>query len=94
MIIFFFLQVSAQDQVRCFHCDGGLRNWEPPDTPWKEHARWFPTCPFLLLVKGKSFVDKIQAEFRQGDGEAAAAAGGAPPALQSGTDKPSRGLPS
>lgn len=45
-----------QDQVRCFHCDGGLRNWEPEDDVWFEHARWFPTCTFVNLVRGQEFV--------------------------------------
>ena len=26
-------------QVKCFYCDGGLRNWQPEDAPWVEHAR-------------------------------------------------------
>ncbi len=30
------------DNVKCFFCDGGLRNWEPGDDPWQEHAKWFP----------------------------------------------------
>jgi len=30
------------DNVKCFFCDGGLRNWEPGDDPWEEHAKWFP----------------------------------------------------
>ena len=28
--------------------------------PWSEHARWFPNCPFLLLVKGQDFVNEVQ----------------------------------
>lgn len=44
------------DQVRCFHCDGGLRHWDPHDDPWTEHARWFPNCSFVKLVKGQDFV--------------------------------------
>lgn len=44
------------DQVRCFHCDGGLRHWNPDDDPWTEHARWFPRCSFVNLVKGQEFV--------------------------------------
>lgn len=44
------------DQVRCFHCDGGLRHWDPEDDPWTEHARWFSTCAFVKLVKGQEFV--------------------------------------
>ncbi|KAL1131911.1 hypothetical protein AAG570_011522 [Ranatra chinensis] len=53
---FFF--TGQRDQVRCFHCDGGLKRWEKSDIPWQEHARWFPNCGFLLLVKGQQFVDE------------------------------------
>lgn len=49
-----------RDHVCCFHCDGKLKHWVPEDEPWNEHARWFPTCTFLLLVKGQDFVDEIQ----------------------------------
>ncbi|EFN85667.1 Apoptosis 2 inhibitor [Harpegnathos saltator] len=51
-----FYYTGTQDQVRCFHCDGGLRNWEPKDDVWSEHARWFPTCTFVNLVRGQEFV--------------------------------------
>lgn len=51
---------GVEDQVRCFHCDGGLKHWEPQDEPWSEHARWFPNCPFLLLVKGQEYVNQVQ----------------------------------
>lgn len=44
------------DHVRCFSCDGGLRNWEPTDDAWTEHARWFPKCEYVNLVKGQKFV--------------------------------------
>ncbi|CAH2241776.1 jg16339 [Pararge aegeria aegeria] len=43
-------------QVRCFYCDGGLGKWEAGDTPWSEHAHWFPHCGYVLLVKGQEFV--------------------------------------
>lgn len=48
--------VGVGDQVRCFHCDGGLRHWDPDDDPWTEHARWFPSCSFIKLVKGQEFI--------------------------------------
>ncbi len=35
------LVAGLSDQVKCFYCDGGLRNWQPHDEPWTEHARWF-----------------------------------------------------
>ncbi|XP_052710748.1 baculoviral IAP repeat-containing protein 7-like [Crassostrea angulata] len=42
--------------TRCFFCGGGLRNWEPGDDPWTEHARWFPKCAFVRQNKGDEFV--------------------------------------
>ncbi|CAL7946636.1 unnamed protein product [Xylocopa violacea] len=44
------------DSVRCFHCDGGLRNWEATDDTWTEHARWFPKCEFVNLIRGQEFI--------------------------------------
>lgn len=42
--------------MRCFHCDGGLRNWEETDEAWTEHAKWFPKCGYVNLIKGQDFV--------------------------------------
>ncbi|KYN26817.1 Apoptosis 2 inhibitor [Trachymyrmex cornetzi] len=51
-----FYYSGYEDQVRCFHCDGGLRNWQPTDDVWIEHARWFSNCFFVNLVRGQDFV--------------------------------------
>lgn len=61
-----FFYEGLGDQVRCFHCDGGLRHWDPHDDPWTEHARWFPNCSFVKLVKGQDFVTACALE--QGTG--------------------------
>lgn len=53
-----FYYVGLSDHVMCFHCGGGLHNWEAGDDPWEEHARWYPRCSFLLLMKGREFIDK------------------------------------
>ncbi|KAG8229321.1 hypothetical protein J437_LFUL007129 [Ladona fulva] len=47
------------DQTICFHCGGGLKDWEDDDVPWVEHAKWFSKCHFLNLVKGKEFISDI-----------------------------------
>ncbi|XP_061437328.1 baculoviral IAP repeat-containing protein 7-like [Lethenteron reissneri] len=54
-----FYYTGDGDNVKCFHCDGGLRSWERGDNPWYEHGKWFPRCAFLLQQKGEAFVNEI-----------------------------------
>lgn len=58
------LNLGFQDCVRCFYCGGGLKNWEYGDSPWVEHARWYPNCAYLKQVKGEDFVQM----YREDDG--------------------------
>ena len=51
---FYFL--GERDHTKCFYCGGGLHNWEMMDDPWYEHAKWYPTCEYLLRKKGLEFV--------------------------------------
>jgi len=51
-----FYYIGLSDQVKCFYCDGGLRNWHSDDDPWVEHARWFTKCAFVRLKKGEDFI--------------------------------------
>ena len=46
--------------MRCFHCGNGLRNWESEDIPWEEHARWYPDCHYVILCRGRDFVDEVR----------------------------------
>ncbi|XP_039655272.1 baculoviral IAP repeat-containing protein 7 isoform X2 [Perca fluviatilis] len=63
-----FFYTGHGDNVKCFHCDGGLRNWEPGDDPWQEHAKWFPRCEFLIQARGQEYISNIQdAHFHLGD---------------------------
>ncbi|XP_067903469.1 E3 ubiquitin-protein ligase XIAP-like isoform X2 [Heterodontus francisci] len=55
-----FYSTGDNDNVKCFHCDGGLRNWEPNDEAWEQHAKWFPGCAFLIQQKGYDFVNDVQ----------------------------------
>jgi hypothetical protein len=55
-----FTYTERTDLVRCFHCDGGLRYWERNSDPWKEHARWFPDCQYIRLIKGRSYIVSAQ----------------------------------
>jgi hypothetical protein len=48
------------DQAVCFHCGGGLRDWEETDDPWVEHAVWFPKCMHVVLIKGQQFIEECR----------------------------------
>ncbi|XP_052061192.1 inhibitor of apoptosis protein-like [Mytilus californianus] len=54
---FFF--TGSEDHCRCFFCGGGLKNWEPGDDPWVEHARWYQNCAFVRQSKGDSFIEDV-----------------------------------
>ncbi|NXI67436.1 BIR7B protein, partial [Anseranas semipalmata] len=58
-----FFYTGQGDVVRCFYCDGGVRNWAFGDDPWREHAKWYPRCEFLLRSRGREFVNSVQESF-------------------------------
>ncbi|CAO2636188.1 Baculoviral IAP repeat-containing protein 3 [Lemmus lemmus] len=58
-----FYYTGHSDDVKCFCCDGGLRCWESGDDPWVEHAKWFPSCEYLIRIKGQEFVSQVQAGY-------------------------------
>lgn len=59
---FYFQDID--DEVLCFHCNGGLRSWQKEDDPWFEHAKWFPHCQFVQLVKGEPYIQVVQQQTR------------------------------
>merc|ERR1711874_518946 len=52
---------GRSDHVKCFYCDGGLKEWQEEDDPWVEHAGWFHGCGFVKLVKGEEFIQRCRA---------------------------------
>ncbi|CAC5363206.1 unnamed protein product [Mytilus coruscus] len=60
MVLAGFFFTGNEDHCRCFFCGGGLRNWEPGDQPWVEHARWYQNCAFVRNCKGDRFVQDVQ----------------------------------
>ncbi|XP_077974045.1 baculoviral IAP repeat-containing protein 7-like [Styela clava] len=58
-----FFYLGERDRVKCWYCNGGLQNWEYEDSPIVEHAKWFPSCEYVLRIKGPTFVENIVAEF-------------------------------
>lgn len=57
-----FFYTGYGDNTKCFYCDGGLKDWEPEDVPWEQHARWFDRCAYVQLVKGRDYVQKVITE--------------------------------
>nr|XP_033819493.1 baculoviral IAP repeat-containing protein 7 isoform X2 [Geotrypetes seraphini] len=55
-----FFYVGHSDQVKCFYCDGELGSWVQGDDPWWGHAKWFPSCEFLLQSQGRGFIAQTQ----------------------------------
>ncbi|XP_072252181.1 E3 ubiquitin-protein ligase XIAP [Leuresthes tenuis] len=39
---------GESDHVQCFCCGGILNNWEPGDDAWREHAKHWSNCFFIL----------------------------------------------
>ncbi|XP_074013148.1 baculoviral IAP repeat-containing protein 7 [Numenius arquata] len=58
-----FFYTGLNDIVRCFYCDGHVRNWSFGDDPWREHAKWYPGCEFLLRSRGREFIRSVQESF-------------------------------
>lgn len=36
-----------------------LINWVQEDEPWYEHARWSPTCKYVVDNKGEAFIEQV-----------------------------------
>jgi hypothetical protein len=57
-----FFYTGFGDNVTCFFCNGGLRNWQIGDVPWKEHAKWYPRCPYVRMIKGDKYIQEVHSE--------------------------------
>lgn len=87
LVVAGFFYIGLQDYTKCFHCDGGLCNWDAADDPWEEHARWFPRCQFVLLSKGEAYIEQCLARHRSHLNSVAAASSSASTGERSGEDE-------
>ena len=58
-----FRYLDDSDRVICFYCGGGLKNWEPNDNPWFEHAKWFRLGEYVLKKQGVDYVKDITLKY-------------------------------
>lgn len=54
------MKTGEKTVVRCFYCNGALRNWQAGDDPKVEHARWFPQCSYIRQFIGENLYQAIQ----------------------------------
>lgn len=59
-----FYHTGRGDSTACFHCGIRLSNWLFTDDPWIEHARWAPSCMFLLNEMGSRFIAIVQSTIK------------------------------
>ena len=45
-----FYYTGIGDRVKCFSCNICIKDWEPFDQPWGEHARLSPNCSYLKMA--------------------------------------------
>lgn len=64
---FFF--TMRDDRVRCFCCDGGLRDWSEGDIPWEQHVIWFGHCEYLKLIKGDAYIQSVLQSVQEAENE-------------------------
>ncbi|CAF4120500.1 unnamed protein product [Rotaria socialis] len=64
-----FFYTGENTVVRCFYCNGALRNWQASDDPKIEHARWFPQCAYIRQFIGENLYQAIQRKNRELRGE-------------------------
>jgi baculoviral IAP repeat-containing protein 2/3 len=60
-----FFYTGEKTIVRCFYCNGALRNWQVSDDPKVEHARWFPQCAYIRQFIGENLYQAIQRKNRE-----------------------------
>ena len=58
-----FYCLGDRDRVKCFYCNGGLQNWERNDSPWEEHAKWYPTCEYVFQQRGADYAQEIGSKY-------------------------------
>lgn len=57
-----FFYYNYSDHVKCYSCNLHLKDWQPNDDPWKEHAILSKDCKFMKLMKGDAYIEAARNE--------------------------------
>ncbi|CAF3578311.1 unnamed protein product [Rotaria sordida] len=60
-----FFYTGEKTIVKCFYCNGALRNWQNGDDPKVEHCRWYPECAYIRQYVGEDLYQAIQRKNRE-----------------------------
>ncbi len=55
-----FYYFGVKDMVKCFFCNGGLKDWAWGDDPCQDHVRWFPKCQFIRQLMGAEYIEQMR----------------------------------
>lgn len=55
-----FYYFGIKDMVKCFFCNGGLKNWDHDDDAIQDHVRWFPTCQYIRQLIGHEYIEQVR----------------------------------
>lgn len=60
-----FFYTGVRDEVRCFSCGIGLKDWCSYDDAWEQHACWSPNCNFIRQNRGTLYIAQVQDKFHK-----------------------------
>ena len=57
-----FLFTGRDDVVKCFTCNGNLKEWKQDDNPLESHKEFYPDCPYIKELEdaNKIFDTKVR----------------------------------
>ena len=51
-----FFYSGRSDEVYCYYCGKGMKDWMENDDPWEQHAGWSEDCAHVSLHKTEKFI--------------------------------------
>lgn len=52
-----YFYTGTGDSIICFYCGCCISDWEPTDSPYERHAKWYPNCEYLHSIKSRDLIN-------------------------------------